>query len=69
MNERKVYGMLVRLVREEIIFLDKGYGANKPDKLQEEYRLLQDALVLIERNMQAAHKEDYEIAEEWNRGA
>lgn len=59
MNERKVYGLLLRLVREEIIFLDKGYGDNKPAKLQEEYGLLQDALSLLNNSVELLNQEEY----------
>jgi hypothetical protein len=41
--DREVLKYLITLVNEEIVFLDRGYGRDKPESVLEEYRKCQDA--------------------------
>ncbi len=41
--DREVLKYLITLVNEEIVFLDRGYGKDKPEAVLAEYKKCQDA--------------------------
>lgn len=59
MSERDILKTLTKLVAEEIIFLDRGYGKQKPDALQREYDALQDALRWIHLKTEELNRREY----------
>lgn len=46
--ERDTLKYLMNLVNEEIIFLDRGYGNNKPKSVQDDYKRCQRARKWLE---------------------
>lgn len=60
MMDRAQWSTLRRLVTDEIIFLDKGFGPDKPLKVQEEYEQLQSCLTYLDQEAERMSKREYE---------
>ncbi len=57
--ERDALKLLIRLVTDEMIFLDRGWGKDKPKHLVEEYRQLVSSREWLEMKVNALNEKEY----------
>lgn len=59
-SDRDALAILTRLVIEEIVFLDKGYGEDKPEGVKKEYDALQAALNWLHFKTEELNRKEYQ---------
>lgn len=59
--ERETLKYLITLVNEEITFLDRGYGKDKPKAVQEDYKKCQDAREWLESKVMLLNQREYAL--------
>lgn len=57
--EREVLKLLIRLVVDEMVFIDRGWGQEKPEHLEKEYAQLGEAREWLEMKVNTLNEKEY----------